>query len=83
MPVPITHHAIERCIERVPGCVSAEQAVSILTSGMIDLAVRFAGERLCMVRIPTGNRVVISNGVIKTVLPPKKQRRPKRWELYT
>lgn len=78
MPVPITRHAIERAIERVPGCASAEQAVSILTSGMIDLAVRFAGEQLCIVRIPTGNRVVISNGVIKTVLPPKKQRRPKK-----
>lgn len=74
---PITRHAIERAIERIPGCASEDDALRILTTAMIDKARAFAGNNSCIVRMSTGNRIVISAGVVKTVLPIKSTSKPK------
>lgn len=63
--VHITQHAIERFQERVRN-VTDDKARQELSSPSICAAADFGA---CYVKLATGQRVVISNGVIVTVLP--------------
>lgn len=62
----ITRHAIERAIERVPGITSVEQAIAILSAPIFQRAIEFGAK---YVKLARGQRVVIENGRIVTVLP--------------
>lgn len=67
-------HALQRCIERVPGVTTEEQAIAVLQTAFIDAAARFGAR---YVRLGTGNRVVIQNGAVVTVLPADMKPRTK------
>lgn len=62
----ITGHAIERCIERVPGIRTEDEARGIMTTNVVRAAVAFGAP---FVKLGTGQRIVIEAGSIVTVLP--------------
>ncbi len=62
----IAQHAIERCIERVAGCSTEEQARAVLSSRAVNQAHDFGAH---YVRLGTGQHVVIRDGTVITVLP--------------
>lgn len=62
----VTSHAVERCIERVPGIKTEIEARAVLTSPTIHLA---ADEGVPFVKLGTGQHVVIDRHRIITVLP--------------
>ncbi len=64
--IHITRHAIDRCIERVPGTTTEDQARTLLSSRAILAAAQFGAK---YVRLGTGHRVVIEEGRVTTVLP--------------
>lgn len=61
----ISAHAVQRYQERVAN-VSDEQARAALNSPAVNLAANFGAP---FVRIATGQRIVIENHVVVTVLP--------------
>ena len=61
----ITAHAVMRYIERVQPCTE-DEAIVALSSRAISLAVQFGAP---YVRLGTGQRIVIEDGTIVTVLP--------------
>lgn len=63
----ITRHAIERAIERIPGITTEEQARAVLTCPCITKAAAWAFR--VTVRLATGNRVVIEDNAVITVMP--------------
>lgn len=65
----ITAHALQRAVERIPGCTCADDAIAILSSQAIAAAMQFAHGNQCFVRLPTGNRVVIKGNAVVTVMP--------------
>lgn len=64
--IHITHHAITRAMERVPGIRTEAQARALLSTRAIDAAAHFGAK---YVRLGTGQRVVIECGSVVTVLP--------------
>lgn len=68
MTVHVTRHAIERYRERVAD-VSDERAVEALTSRAIELADDFGAP---VVRLGGGQRVVLKNHSVITVLPAER-----------
>lgn len=64
--ITITQHAIKRCIERIPGIFTEESARAALSTKAIERAAQFGAK---YVRLGTGQRVVIENSRIITVLP--------------
>lgn len=63
--VHVTTHAIERFLERV-AAVTWEEAEIALSSPVVVLAAKFGAR---FVRLPTGQRIVIEQGKVVTVLP--------------
>lgn len=61
----ITTHAIARYRQRVAD-VSEQEARAAISSKTVELAADFGAP---FVRLGTGQRVVIANGVVVTVLP--------------
>ena len=74
----ITAHALQRAVERIPGCSCADDAFAILSSEVIAAAMQFARGSQCLVRLPTGNRVLIRDSAIITVMPIDNYRRTVR-----
>lgn len=73
MPDPhITSHALARAVERVPGIATVEQARALLSSRAIHAAIAF-GARL--VKLGTGNRVILRGPTVVTVVPAERQSR--------
>lgn len=64
--IHVTHHAITRAMERVPGIRTEAQARALLSTRAIDAAAHFGAK---YVRLGTGQRVVIECGSVVTVLP--------------
>lgn len=62
----ITHHALSRAIERVPGIATVDQARALLSSPAIRLAARFGAH---YVKLGSGHRVVVNDNTVITVLP--------------
>ncbi len=62
----ITHHAITRAIERIPGCNTEDQARGMLDCTAVRRAIAFGAP---YVRLGTGQRIVIHCGSVVTVLP--------------
>ena len=58
-------HAVDRYIERVAP-VSRDEATRALTNKRIEAAATFGAR---YVRLPTGHRIVIENGIVVTLLP--------------
>lgn len=63
--VHVSTHAIERYQERVRNCTEAE-AIAAIDTPAVNLAANFGAP---YVRIATGQRIVIENHVVVTVLP--------------
>lgn len=63
--IHVTYHAVSRYRSRVAP-VSYEDALAALSSPTIQRAADFGAP---FVRLGTGQRVVIANGVVVTVLP--------------
>lgn len=70
--VHITAHAVTRAMERIPGCKCEDDAKITLTSPAIVFAAEFGAH---YVRLGTGQRVVIEDHCIVTVLPSEHYRR--------
>lgn len=64
--IHLTHHAIERAMDRIAGIATPEDARQALTSPAVVLAVQIGAP---FVRLGTGQRIVIENGSVITVLP--------------
>jgi hypothetical protein len=64
--VVVTHHALSRAIERVPGIATVDQARALLSGSAIRLAAMFGAH---YVRLGTGQHVVIRDSAVITVLP--------------
>lgn len=62
----ITHHAIERALERLPGVRSEGEAIAALDTPATRLAAQIGAR---YVRIATGQRIVVEHGIVVTVLP--------------
>ncbi|WP_374413248.1 hypothetical protein [Novosphingobium colocasiae] len=67
--IHVTAHALTRALERIPGLKSEAEAMRILRSKAVDEAARFAPTGSIYVRITTGNRIVLEDGYVVTVLP--------------
>lgn len=67
--IRLTTHALERAVERIPGCADVDHAARILSAEVVGLAGMFAAGCTCFVRLSTGNRLVIVDGAVITVLP--------------
>jgi hypothetical protein len=67
--IRLTTHALERAVERIPGIGSIDDAWALLNAEVMSRAATFAGQGICFVRLGTGNRVVIEDGAVVTVLP--------------
>lgn len=61
----ITAHALKRCQERVAN-VTEDEARVILSSAVVRKAIDFGAH---VVRLGTGQRVIIEGGSVITVLP--------------
>ena len=66
MTLHITTHAIERLLERVNPRLTWDEAREALSSPAIQCAARIGAP---YVKLGTGQRVVIDNGSVVTVLP--------------
>lgn len=75
--IRVTNHAVLRYQQRVAP-VTIEEARQALSTAVIELASKFAGCANCHVSLPTGQRVVVSNGAVITVRPDNRLRRRKR-----
>jgi hypothetical protein len=62
----ITAHAIERAMERIPGIDTIEQARAFLNTPAIRQAADFGAP---YVRLGTGQRIVIHQHSVVTILP--------------
>lgn len=69
--IQVTAHALERYRERVR-MVSYEEARAALSSAVIARAIEFGAH---YVRLGTGQRVVIEDGIVVIVLPAAHYRR--------
>lgn len=65
MTFRVSHHAIERYLERVAQ-VSFDEAQAALSTRAIQIAAHFGAR---FVRLASGHRVAIADGVVVTVLP--------------
>ena len=74
----ITSHALQQALERIPGCSCTDEAIAILSSQTIFAAMEFARGSQCLVRLPTGNRVLIRDSAVITVMPIDNYRRTVR-----
>lgn len=72
MTPTLTTHAIQRAQQRIPGVTTEDQARAILTSRAIVAAIAF-GCRL--VKLGTGNRVILRGATVVTVIPAERQSR--------
>lgn len=72
--IHVTAHAIERYRERVANVPEA-QARAMLASNAVRTAIAFVCE---YVRLGTGQRIVIENGCIVTVLPAGHKHKSRR-----
>ena len=66
--IHVSTHALDRARQRL-GCKDNAEARAILTGPAIQRAVEFANGVEVFVRLASGPRVVIQNGVVITVLP--------------
>lgn len=74
----ITRHAVERYQERVEP-VEEEQAEAALMSRAVRAAMVFAGSTAqCFVRLATGQRIVVREDTVITVLPAEDYRKKVR-----
>lgn len=64
--IHLTHHAIERAVERIPGVQTEDQARIALSSTAIHLAIQIGAP---FVKLGTGQHVVLSGETVVTVLP--------------
>ena len=71
MNLHVTVHAIERAMQRIPGIRSEDEARAILSSETIHQAVEFGA---IAVTLGTGQRIVINDGAIITVLSKERRR---------
>lgn len=71
----ISAHALERAMERIPGVTSAEEARAVLSSKTIMMAIEFGAR---FVRLGTGQRVLVEDDCVVTVLPAEYGMKP-RW----
>lgn len=62
----ITSHAIDRAIERLPGVRTDGEAIAALDTPATRCAAKIGAK---YVRLGTGQRIVIENGIVTTVLP--------------
>lgn len=69
--IRVSGHAVERYQERVAN-VSHDDAVAALSSPFIQAASDFGAR---FVRLPSGHRVCLEDGVVLTVLPADHYRR--------
>lgn len=74
MGVHVTQHAIDRFREWV-GDVPDDDARRSLRCPIVQMAVEFAGNAECFVRLATGQRITIRGGVVITVLPAENYKR--------
>lgn len=68
--IHVSTHALDRARQRL-GARSDAEARAILTSPTVQRAVEFANGVEVFVRLASGPRVVIRDGVVITVLPAK------------
>lgn len=78
-PFAITKHAVDRYQERAFN-IPEDEVRSILSTPFILCAARFGN---CEVRLPTGHKAVIIDGVVVTVLPYHRFKRRKHKERET
>ena len=64
--IHVTHTAIVRAIEHIPGCDTEEKAMAAMPLGAIEKAVRFGAP---FVKMSTGQHLVVRDEVVVTVLP--------------
>ena len=64
--VEISSHAIVRAMERLPGVRTEGEAIAALDTPAVRRAVEFGAK---YVRLGTGQRIVLENGTVTTVLP--------------
>lgn len=64
--IEIHQHAIQRAMQRIPGCLTEAHALAVLSTPAIEAAARFGAK---YVRLGSGHRVVIDQGKVITVLP--------------
>ena len=68
--IHVSTHALDRARQRL-GCKDNAEARAILTGPTIQQAAEFANGVEVFVRLASGQRVVIQDGVVITVLPAK------------
>ncbi|GAM06345.1 hypothetical protein [Novosphingobium sp. MBES04] len=68
--IRITSHAITRAMERLPGIQSEAEAIAALDTPAVQCAAEFAKGAKVHVKRDTGQRIVIEDGKVTTVLPP-------------
>lgn len=68
--IRVTYHAITRAMERIPGVCTEDQARALLSTKAIAAAANFGAK---YVRLGTGQRIVIEEGSVITVLPADTQ----------
>jgi len=71
MTLHVTVHAIERAMQRIPGITSEAKARAVLSTDAIHKAVEFGA---IAVTLGTGQRLVINDGSIITVLSKERRR---------
>lgn len=64
--IHITAHALLRAIERIPGITTEIEARAILGVAAVELAARFGAP---FVKLGTGQRVVLVDNRVVTILP--------------
>ena len=69
--VHVTHHAIQRYVERVSP-VTEDEARQALSSKAIEIAADFGAR---FVRLATGQRICVRDHAVITVLPAENYRR--------
>lgn len=70
MQIAVTTHAAQRYVERVNPRLSVAEAIEAIRrhSSVIEIAIR---ERAPVVKLGTGQKLLIIGGVVVTVLPAK------------
>lgn len=76
--IHITAHAARRYQERVRPCPPVEM-IDALNTPAILVAAAFAGTAECSVRLATGQRIVVKDGAIITIIPADQHRRRERY----
>lgn len=67
--IHVSRHACERALERIDGLRSMDEAHDFLAQAVFARAATFAGRHTAYVRLGTGQRIVIIDGSVVTVLP--------------